>query len=255
MSDLKVPPFATLQNDTTLIFDQDGELHYYIPETYFGSNLASIEAPYTKLLGSFPYRIYTKTGKPGKLKIFKWPTIFLCIPTSIKKEKNLVLDEGYAPADYRVLIFQKGSQLVSDINTPQFIDNAKDLLTLHIITSKFPNIIPYNQLYEYPYLSMELNGENLGVHSQLVSMMYAKACRDPENIRNEYRLSKSFKNGTMIGYTPISVKEVPKYVSPYASLTSENMDESVIAAVILSEDIKEGKAKYNESPLENILTM
>lgn len=252
--DNRVPPFARLERNTTLIFDQEGEMHYYIPEAYFETGQAFIGSPYTEVLGSFPYRIYDKNGKPGAVKMFNWPTIFICIPTKIVRKRNLVLDERFKPTDYRILIFKQDAQIISDINTPQYIDNARSLLNLHIITAKLPNVIPYNELYEYPFKSMELNGEKFSVHSQLMSMMYAKICRDPEDTYKEFRMSNAIKK-SMIGYDTISIKEVPKYTSPYTAITSENMDESVIASVILSEDIQEGKTAHVASPLEDILTM
>ena len=46
-------------------------------------------------------------------------------------------------------------------------------------------------------------------------------------------------------YKPISLTMIPKYVSPYASITSENWDQAVVNAVIT----KPGR----RSPMEPIL--
>jgi hypothetical protein len=51
-------------------------------------------------------------------------------------------------------------------------------------------------------------------------------------------------------YTAISIKTVPKYISPYTSLTSENWDDAIRGAVLLSDKVE----KTPESPLEKILT-
>jgi hypothetical protein len=49
----------------------------------------------------------------------------------------------------------------------------------------------------------------------------------------------------MTAYKSISVKDIPKYTSAYAAFTSENFDDSIIAA----SEIK----KNNFSPLERVL--
>ena len=54
----------------------------------------------------------------------------------------------------------------------------------------------------------------------------------------------------MLDYTLIDIRMVPKYISPYTAITSENWDESVRAAILM-------KYKENapESPLEKVVTM
>ena len=52
-------------------------------------------------------------------------------------------------------------------------------------------------------------------------------------------------------YKPINIKMVPKYISPYTAITSENWDESVRAAVLM----KGNSENTPESPLEKVLTM
>jgi hypothetical protein len=52
----------------------------------------------------------------------------------------------------------------------------------------------------------------------------------------------------MYGYKPISIKEKPKFDSPYTSLGSENWDEAVLAAIELS------NKDTVVSPLERIVT-
>ena len=36
----------------------------------------------------------------------------------------------------------------------------------------------------------------------------------------------------MLDYKCINIRQVPKYVSPYAAITSENWDEAVVSAVM-----------------------
>ncbi len=252
-SKYQIPPFIR-RDGNALLYNGDGTLQYYIPENYFDGRSAIIEGSYIRLLGSFSYRIISKSNKLGELRLFNWPTVFLCRPSVITKMKQVKLDEQTPEADYRVLEFVDGDQLVSNVHTPQDIDNTKELLGLHMMTGKIPHSIPYDDLYLYMYESMKLNGSGFDIHAQLMSMLYSKLCRDPENPANLFRLSKAI-NKDMTSYIPMSVKEVPKYISPYAALTSENMDEGIVASVLLSDDESTGKSKHKYSPLEQVLTM
>ena len=78
------------------------------------------------------------------------------------------------------------------------------------------------------------------------TILMSEICRDPNDISKPFRLSSAKKNKEWTNYIPISIKEIPKYVSPYVSITSENFDDSIVAASMMT------NAKY--SPLERVLT-
>lgn len=249
----QIPPFMRREGNA-LVYSGKGQLQYYIPENYFDGRSAIVEGSYVRLLGSFTYRIISESGREGELRTFEWPTVFLCIPSIIEKKKNIKLTETMTPGDYRVLGFIDGDQLVSSVFTPEDIDNTKELLSLHVMTGKIPQTIPYNELHNYPYDSMSLNGSKFDIHSQLMGLVYSKTCRDPDDISKPFRLSKAIDKD-MTSYATMSIKEAPKYISPYASITSENIDESIVSSILLSDDIEEGRAKSTYSPLEKVLTM
>lgn len=249
----QVPSFISREGNA-LVYNGDGQLQYYIPENYFDRGTAVIEGSFIRLMGSFTYRIISKTGVMGTLKTFEWPTIFLCAPSSIEKVKQIKLMEHGSPSDYRVLGFNKGDQLVTNVFTPHNIDNTKELLSLHVMTGKIPQTIPYNNLFNYPYDSMNLNGSKFDIHSQLMGLVYSKICVDPDDPSILFRLSKAIDKD-MCSYGTVSIKESPKYISPYASITSENIDEGIISSILLTDDIEEGKTKHRYSPLEQVLTM
>lgn len=252
----EIPPF-TRREGNAIVFNQDGSLEYYIPEDYFGSGASSsatIEGSYVALMGSFNYRLIKPNGDLGKLMTFTFPTVFVCKPNRIEKRKSIKLESHLLESDYRVLIFFKDDQLVTRCFVEQNINNIGELFRLHIQTGRIPNSIPYNDLYEYPFECMSLNSGEYGVHSQAMGLIYSKICRDPSDISKPFRLSKVI-NDSMTGYTPISIKEASKHISPFVSLTSENLDSAIISAILLSDDEKKGKIKHKESPLERIITM
>lgn len=251
----EIPPFTRREEDA-LVFNGEGHLEYYIPEDYFGegkSSSAIIEGTYVKLMGSFNYRIYDKSGKPGKLMTFNYPTMFYCKPNTIEKKKDISIDAGMTPTDYRILIFNDGDQLVTRVFIEKDIDNLSELFRLHIRTGRIPNTLKYNELYKAPFDCMELSSGKYKIHSQAVGLLYSKICRDPEDISRTFRESKAI-NKSMTGFDTISIKEAAKYVSPFVSLTSENMDDSIMSAILLTDEEKNGK-KHIESPLEKILMM
>ena len=63
----------------------------------------------------------------------------------------------------------------------------------------------------------------------MFGIIMSEICRDPNNEAIPFRLS-GVKN--MNQYKPISLTMIPKYVSPYASITSENWDQAVVNAII-----------------------
>lgn len=253
----EIPPFTKRDGDA-LLFDQDGTLEYYIPEDYLGSSDRSssmvTEGSYIKLMGSFNYRIIDAKGKLGKLMTFNFASMFFCMPSKVETRKDIKLEEHLDPTNYIVLSFVKGDQLITQCHVGQNIDNVSELFRLHLRTGNIPNSIPYNELYQYPTEAMKLNGDSLGLHSQLVGLVYSKLCRDPNDISVPFRMSKAIDK-KMTGYTSISIKEAAKYISPFASLISENLDDSIISSVILSDEEKTGKIKHKESPMERIMMM
>lgn len=248
-----IPPFSRRDGDA-LLFSGEGYLEYYIPDEYFGSKSTTVEGSYLKILGSFNYRIFDAKGKPGKLKIFNYPTIFMCKPGKIERNVKLQLDPTLDETVYGVLRFFDGDQLITRIHTEKYIDNVSELFRLHLRTGNVPNSIPYDTLFSYPFDAMELNSGKFSVHSQAIGLLYSKICRDPEDVNVPFRLSKAIDK-SMTGYKPISIKRAAKLISPFVAMTSENIDESIMVAVMMSDDEKTGKTKHKESPLEKIMTM
>ena len=77
--------------------------------------------------------------------------------------------------------------------------------------------------------------------------MIAALARDKNDISKQFN-ETDMKN--MLDYTLIDIRMVPKYISPYTAITSENWDESVRAAILMKD-----KENAPESPLEKVVTM
>lgn len=248
---MALPAFLKQVGDT-ILYDGTGELLYYLPEKYFSNSKVSVAAiygAYVSTIGVFDWAIMDEHGKVGKSHIFKYPTIFLCKPSSIEKVKDVSLN-GTRPNDYRVLHFKNGDEAIHDINIPKIVDNVEILFKLMILVeNKMPPTIPYDKLHEYFPENMNLNAKGYGLNMQMFGLMISELCRDKSDPSKPFRYSKAFRDGNMLDYRQISVKEIPKFISPYTSLISENWDESLMAAIQMSND-----GNDVVSPLERVVT-
>ena len=250
---MELPNFLTLKG-RSLIFNKDNATFvFYVPANYFKNTskvaIAEYVGQYVSMIGLCNYAIIDKNGRRGEIKAFNFPTMMLCKPGEVDEVsgKNLSLDNT-EPSDYVLLKFQKGDEVVSDIRVPQDISNVEMFFKMMIITAKIPTTIPYDKLWELFYESASLNGLNYGLNIQLICLLISRICRDPNDV------SKMFCNTDMKDmrkYTEISIKAVPKYISPYQAITSENFDEAVRASVLMKDEVDSTPI----SPLEKIVTM
>lgn len=250
---MELPNFLTLKG-RSLVFNKDNSTFvFYVPANYFKNTskvpIAEYVGQYVSMIGLCNYAIIDKNGRRGEIKAFNFPTMMLCKPGEVDETsgKNLSLDNT-EPSDYILLKFKKGDEVVSDIRVPQDISNVEMFFKMMIITAKIPTTIPYDKLWELFYESAKLNGLNYGLNIQLICLLISRICRDPNDV------SKMFCNTDMKDmkkYTEISIKAVPKYISPYQAITSENFDEAVRASVLMKDEVDSTPI----SPLEKIVTM
>ena len=235
-----VPKFLKRDGDA-LLFNQEGQFVFYVPEIYFDRGDAEIKGEYVNLLGILDYTIYDKTGKNIGLKRFNFPTVFLCKPSRIDKVKNLRLKAVTEAQDYRLLIFEKGDAVVVSVKVPQNITNVEDFYRI-FLTGKLPTTIPYDKLQNYFVDSMELNGSSYGMSLQMFGIVVSEMCRDPHDPGKAFRHTKITDP---MAYRAISIKDLPKYISPNASIASENWDMGVVGAIM--------NPTTTNSPLEKLL--
>lgn len=247
---MQIPAFLKQDGDK-LLYNQDGELLYYIPDSYFSDtkvSVASVIGQSVSTMGIFDWAIMDENGKVGKIRPFKFATIIMCKPDHIEKVKNFSIN-GLKSMDYRILHFKKGDEAISDVNIPQIIDNVEILFKMLILVeNKMPPSIPYDHVQDYFPENMSLNSKGYGLNMQMFGLMVSELCRDPQDLSKPFRLSKQIQH-SMYGYRQISVKQIPKFISPFVALTSEGWDESLMAAIQMS---AEGSGVA--SPIERVVT-
>lgn len=241
MSDeYKVPSFITRKGDA-LLFNGDGELIFYVPQTYFDRGDAFAVGEYINIIGIFDYSVFDKNGKNNGLHRFNFPSVFLSKPYTIDKQKQIKLIKTQPPTDYSLLRFKKGDAVVVDVNVPQNNSNIEAFYKLFLY-GKLPRTIPVDKLHEYFTDNIKLNGSDYGVNLQMFGFIFSEMCRDPNNLNIPFRNTK-WTDPT--NYNMISIMDLPKYISPSQSITSQNWENALVGAINNPTDV--------ESPLEKIL--
>lgn len=240
MSNYQVPKFLKRDGDA-LLFNEEGQFVFYVPEIYFDRKDAQIKGEYINLLGILDYTIFNKNGSNIGLKRFNFPTVFLTKPSRTEKIKNIRLKSVTDPQDYRMLIYEKGDAVVVSVKVPQNIANVEDFYKI-FLCGKLPTTIPYDKLQNYFIDSMELNGSSYGMCLQMFGFVVGEMCRDPKDPGKAFRLT-NFKD--QMAYKAISIKDLPKYISPNASIGSENWDMGVIGAIM--------NPAVTNSPMEKLI--
>ena len=87
-----------------------------------------------------------------------------------------------------------------------------------------------------------MNGFKYPLNNQMYGIIVSELCRDPKDLSRPFRVTKSTN---MTDYKSMPILQIPKYVSPYTSITSENADEAIANAII-------NKSK-TDSPLEKVM--
>lgn len=240
----KVPPFLKRDGEA-LVFNlkDDKEFIFYVPEEYFEREDAIVIGEYVNLIGVLDYSIFDKNGRNNGLHPFYFPTVFLTKPYTIEKLKDIRLtSNSKKTSNYRALKYKYGDQIVVSVNVPQNIDNVEDFYKI-FFCGKLPTTIRYDKIHNYPLEAMKLSGNNYNVSLQLFGILVSELCRDSQDVSKPFRLSGS-KN--MNDYQTINIKDIPKYVDTFASITSENWDKAVVGAITNN--------KHKNSPLEKLLT-
>ena len=238
---MEVPYFLKLDGER-LLFNQDGELAYYVPQTFFDRNYCFIEGQYATLIGIFNYAIFDTKGNHKGLKQFNLPSTFLCKPNRIEKIKKVKLTATTEEDDYTVLYFKKGDEVISSVKIPEDIENVENKWKI-FLRGKFPTTIPDKDIYHVFPESAKLNGFSYKMNPQMFGLVLSEMLRSSKDKSIPHRLDKS-SNPT--DYTYLAITDIPKYISPYQAITSQNWDEGIVGAVI--NDNPKG------SPMERLLT-
>lgn len=243
-----VPSFLKKEGDS-LLYNSKGEMYIYLPEVYFDNEIAMEFGSSISTIGIGSFSINNNPEKPNLLNDknihnLNFPSIFVTTPYKIESVKNLAI-RGASPLDYRILIYKKDDVVVQSCHVPKIVDNIEEFYKLVVIIAKLPHTIKYGTIWRYFIKNAILNGANYKINASMFGIIESELCRDPDDYKKNYAQSKHYKDGNRNMYSLISVKELPRHISAYTAITSENWDESIIAACSDDSEIY--------TPLEKIL--
>lgn len=240
-----VPDFLRRDGDS-LLYNGKGEMYIYVPESYFDANYAEELGEIISLLGIADFSINNNPDKPiyGKdTHNLYFPSVFLTTPYETIEIKDLSLGDVES-RDYRILKYKNGDKVVNSVYIPKLSTNMEIFFQATTITKNSPSTIKYGSFWKYYTKNAELCGGNYKINAAAFGLIESELCRDPNDLFKPYRLSSSYKKGGT-NYTKLGIKDVPRYISTYTAVTSENWDESIIAATMNDKEVY--------SPLESIL--
>lgn len=248
---MKVPYFLKLENNSLLFNLDDSEFIFYLSEEWFNDDTknppAQVDGEYVTFIGLCSWAIVDKNGKVSKPKLFRFPTMVMSKPYTIEKVKGLTLFEGDEPSNYRLLRFRKGDQVISQTMVPRLMNNVELFYKMAVISSKLPKLINYEDGWQLFAENMELNDKPYGLSTQLFGILWSALCRDPKDVSKPFRFTNM---DNMYAYKMISIKLIPKFISPYTSLVSEGWDDSLMSAIMMSDQDED---KIQTTPLEKIV--
>ena len=238
----KLPPFLKRYNDS-ILYNGEGEFYFYIPEKMFDLNIARYEGEIISTLGIMPYAMKDTKGKMSTLRQFNYPTRFLTRPYKVEKLKEVKIIKQSKPSNYRVLCYKKGDPIILSIYLEENISNAEDLIRLFIMAGSIDNTIPYDTIQNYFIDNFKYNGGSYGITLQLFGVVISELCRSSKDESKPFRLS-----GTkdMHDYKSIAVTSIPRLVSAYSAIASNNFNQAMVYASL--------NKKQVEIPLERVLT-
>lgn len=236
----RLPDFLKRDGDS-ILFNGDGEFIFYVYDEFFQKEYALIRGEYVNLIGVLDYAVFDTKGKNSGLKRFYFPSVFLTKPYTMDKLKGVKLTASQEPNDFRLLRYKKGDPIIVSTKVPQELGNMEDFYKIFLY-GKLPTTIPYEKLQNYFEKNINLNGSSYGLNIQTFGFVVSEVCRDPHNLNKAFRHSK-FTDST--AYRPISIIDVPKYISPHQSICSQNWDNAIVGAVLHPTDV--------ESPLETLV--
>ena len=220
----------------------------YIPQYYFEKELAlEYGGEYIKLMGLFNFLVFSDvegTKQIGKLETFNLPTMINMYPRSFET-RNISLIKGMDVEPYTVLKFYNGDT-VTKLDIIQNSMNCDLFLRM-----KIPQTVPYNEILNVWRTNMTLNGvDMLNIPSVVFEIVMSEKYRNPKNPQERFgQVAGANPSISMTDYLIANFRDICKYNSIFSSITFEDFDTMVGAAL----NVSRTNRKQIESPVEKIM--
>lgn len=248
-------------NDGNYIFINTEAAEAYISDELFdktdedptASSLAYITGEGVHTLGLFYMRFFNTDNITQELRdrtrvrTLNYPNLITTVPSGEITKKELTIN-GQTDV-YRVLRYSKGDILM-DATSKKSASNV-ELLTKLILRGKVPKSLAYEDIYFVWKKNFEINGFNPRSPMALIQAMVARMCRNPANLREEFRIIAGKGNANPHDYAMLGLNQVAANSSVMVALSYERFFEKLTSSLIMTQ---EGTPQEN-SPIEKVLTL
>lgn len=236
-----LPKFLKRKDDK-ILFNSDGTFIFYVPERFFNKKIAITNGEYIDVMGILNYTIEDKNGKNNGLHRTKFESVFSTKPSSVEKVKSIRITKNSNTEDYRILKYKKDDEIISSTKVLQVIEPAEMFFKMFLYAD-IPTFIPYNEGHKLFKDNINVSGNDYGFNMQLFGILWSEACRSRTDIKKLFRHTDMTD---MTNYQMIPIRDMPKNISPFTSITSENFDDAVVHAI--------NNKNVSFSPLERLIT-
>ena len=225
-----------------------------IPQDYFDKGIAELIGKNVSLFGLFEIKVYEADPDEvdkdvSKIKyktyFFKHKGTILSCPHSIIEKRN---DLG---EKYQTLVFKKGDEFIRStliVVDSKVASKMLDLMTLGYL----PNVFPYEDIADYWTQVNTFNGIKISSMSQAsIELIVSEVARDPKDPSRTFRSKlKDFPKTNRYAWKLINIRQIPRYTSVFASITSGDPKGNLIS--IISRQRNNGN-NQKESPVEDAI--
>jgi hypothetical protein len=225
------------------------EIH--IPEDYISHNIAELIGNEIDTFGLFNIYVWDDYD----IEHTKPRTFFFKFPSRIRTAPSVIdTRRGKDGEKIRVLKYEEGDILIKSVAIQENSDVARQMLDI-MFNAYLPDTIPYNNIYSFWTRVNIFNGVKPAANEAILKIIISEICRDPDDLSRPFRhyLRDKFLHGGVIGDMSkrkmLNIRNIPKYNSTFASVTSGNAKQGITSSIAR---IRSGKID-KDSPIEKAI--
>lgn len=218
-----------------------------IPQDYFDHGISEVIGNKLETFCLFNIKVWKSEDidkeKPEEF-FFKYRNKIVTSPNNIKTERD---ESGNK---ITVLCYNEGATFCESVDLKADKDVARRMLDLMTL-GYLPNIISYEEIASYWTEVNVSNGVNLKSMSRTsIELIVSEMCRDPKDYSRAYRFRlRDEPNFNRKKWKLINIRQLPKYNSLFASLTSGDPRGNLVSMISRRRKGVEQKG----SPVEDVI--
>jgi len=234
-----------LRHQLTFIGDK---LEFYIPQSYFDQNLASIVGDYIEVIGLLWFKA------DGKWYELTLPLKFM-FGYSLQEKFSGKMRPNMQNMDYIIFTLEKGDAFCYDINHRKNVDDIMLFSAKLMEGGKMPRSIGYDEILVIMHNALQATDVgDLGVSSLTFEILLAELYRNKGKVTEPFRFYYNKHPNAIYDYKMIPVTKLPELTSTFTGLMGEDNKQQIVAAVMNGRLRKEGLIGEEKiSPAEKLI--